>query len=308
MQRYKALGFVLLLGFLYGSTLVVSRFSVGQYAPLTYISLRLALATCGYVFLFALNKEKRWPTDWRLWVKASILGLIGTAIPMVGMVSSLQYLSSGVASLLITLAPGVTVILAQFFLADEQLTFLKASGVLIAFMGAGFLLLRGESGLAEFASADWRGYAWNSLGLLFGGGSVVYSRRFLRHEDMWDVSSVRMLSAAVAVIVATTFTVGFDMQKVTAVGYGALVYAAIAGTFCGMWLNFYIVKNFGATSATQVSYVLPVISTILGAVVLGERITSAMLVGMTIIFAGLTLLNWRGAGAVVSKKVSAVRG
>lgn len=293
MQRYKALAFVLLLGFLYGSTLVVSRFSVGQYAPLTYISLRLLLATGGYVVLFALSQEKRWPTDRRLWVKASLLGLFGTALPMIGMISSLQYLSSGVASLLITLAPGVTVICAHFFLADEQLTFLKAAGVLVAFMGAGFLLMRGESGLAEFASADWRGYAWNGMGILCGGSSVVYSRRYLRNEDMWHVSSVRMLSAAVFVLIATALTVGFDMQNVTSVGYIALVYAAIAGTFAGMWLNFYIVKNFGATSATQVSYVLPVISTILGALVLSERVTSGMLVGMTIIFAGLTLLNWR---------------
>lgn len=293
MQRYKAFGFVLLLGFLYGSTLVVSRFSVGQYAPLTYISLRLTLATCGYIALFALSQDKRWPTDRRLWLKASILGLIGTALPMIGMISSLQYLSSGVASLLITLAPGVTVVLAQFFLADEQLTFLKAAGVIIAFTGAGFLLLRGESGLAEFASADWRGYAWNGMGILFGGGSVVYSRRYLRHEDMWDVSSVRMLSAALFVLSATAVTVGFNMQHVTSMGYMALIYAAIVGTFAGMWLNFYIVKNFGATSAAQVSYVLPVISTALGALVLSERVTSGMLLGMTIIFVGLTLINWR---------------
>jgi drug/metabolite transporter (DMT)-like permease len=36
------------------------------------------------------------------------------------------------------------------------------------------------------------------------------------------------------------------------------------GSFTGMWLSFYIIKRFGASSASQTSYVLPVVSVILG--------------------------------------------
>jgi drug/metabolite transporter (DMT)-like permease len=82
----------------------------------------------------------------------------------------------------------------------------------------------------------------------------------------------------------------------------SLVYAAIFGTFSGMLLNFYIIKTYGATPASQVSYVIPVVATGLGAIFLGERITPGMLVGMAIIFAGITLLNWRRTRAVPARQ------
>lgn len=300
-MRYKAFLYLLLLGLLYGSTLVVSRFSVGQYDPRTYISLRLTLATLGYVVFFLFNTNKQWPSDINLWIRAAILGIIGTAIPMVAMVSSLQYQSSGVTALLLTLAPVVTVILAHFYLVDERLNPLKIMGIVVAFTGAGLLLVRGETGLADFALADWRGYQWSALGVLAGGSAVVYARRYLRNDDMWDVSSVRMVVAALVLLPVTYFSVGYDMSGVTAAGYVGLIYASIAGTFCGMWLNFYIVKRFGATTAAQVGYLMPIIASILGALVLGEEITLTMLIGMVIIFTGLTLINWRFLSAGESK-------
>ena len=161
----RALPYVLLLGFFYGSTLVGSRFSVGQYDPRTYISLRLLIAASAHLFLYGITR-RRLPEWGRLWRLAIVLGVIGTAIPMTSIVSSLQYQSSGVTSMLLTLNPAVTVLLAQLFLPDELLTWRKALGVTIALAGASLLILLGETGLADFAQADWRGYAWVLLGVL----------------------------------------------------------------------------------------------------------------------------------------------
>ncbi len=293
----RAVGLVLLLGFFYGSTIVVSRFSVGQYDPRTYISLRLLLAAACHVGVYAFSRQRRWSRDRGLWWRAGLLGVIGTALPMTAVVSSLQYLSSGVASLLLTLNPVIVVVLAQFFLRDEKLTWLKSAGVAVAFSGAGLLFLRGETGLSTFAETDWHGYAWVAVGVLAGGGAAVYARRFLRTGDAWDVASIRMVTAAAVLLPIVALTVGFDMSNVTAIGYAGLLYAALTGTFGGMWLSFYLIKQYGATVASQTTYVIPIISTVLGAVALGEQISGTMLAGMAIIFAGLTLLNWRGTMA-----------
>ncbi len=292
-----AAGLVLLLGFFYGSTIVVSRFSVGQYDPRTYISLRLLLATLCHVGVYAFSRQRHWSRDGSLWWRAGLLGVIGTALPMTAIVSSLQYMSSGVASLLLTLNPVIVVLLAQFFLRDEKLTWLKASGVAVAFLGAGLLFLRGETGLGTFAEADWRGYAWIATGVLAGGSATVYARRFLQTGDAWDVASIRMTTAAFVLLPIVAFTVGFDLSGVTMVGYAGLIYAALTGTFGGMLLSFYLIKHYGATVASQTTYVIPVVSTALGALALGEHISGTMLTGMAIIFGGLTLLNWRGTMA-----------
>ena len=286
----RALPYVLLLGFFYGSTLVVSRFSVGQYDPRTYISLRLSLAALAHLVLYALSRRKL-PGDGRLWKLTAVLGIIGTAVPMTSIVSSLQYQSSGVTSLLLTLNPAVTVLLAQIFLPDELLTWRKGLGVIIALCGAALLFLRGETGLTDFTRADWRGYAWVGVGILCGSAAGIFARRYMRDLDAWDVASIRMFTAALVLMPVTYFTVGYDLSNVNWIGYLALIYASFIGTFGGMWLNFYIVKTFGATPASQTAYVIPVVTTILGALILDESVTGGMLMGMSIIFVGISLLN-----------------
>ncbi len=93
----EVIPYISFVGFLFGSTLVVSRFSVGQYAPSTYIGVRLVIASAAHLSLYALlNKRYQWPRNGRLWFHASVLGVLGTAIPITAIVTSLQYLSSGV--------------------------------------------------------------------------------------------------------------------------------------------------------------------------------------------------------------------
>ena len=64
---------------------------MGQYDPRTYISLRLLLALACHVGVYAFSREKQWSRDRSLWWRAGLLGVIGTALPMTAIVSSLQY-------------------------------------------------------------------------------------------------------------------------------------------------------------------------------------------------------------------------
>ena len=64
----QALPYIILLGFMYGSTLVASRFSVGQFEPLTYIGLRVTMAAMAHVVIYTVSRQKQWPTDKWLWI------------------------------------------------------------------------------------------------------------------------------------------------------------------------------------------------------------------------------------------------
>ncbi len=127
---------------------------------------------------------------------------------------------------------------------------------------------------------------------------TIYLRRFLSNYDAVHVSSIRMFSAAIVVMPLSLLFVGFDLTRVTDIGWSALGYAAVVGTFAGMLLSFYLVKRFGATPAAMTSYVIPVITTAIGALVLDEQITPGMLLGMAIILIGITLVNRRHVSVV----------
>jgi drug/metabolite transporter (DMT)-like permease len=212
---------------------------------------------------------------------------------MTAIVSSLQFQSSGVTSVLLTTGPALTVLMAHFLLPDESLTLRKSLGVLLALTGAVLLAVRGESGLPDIERASPVGYMMVVGAMVCASASTIYARRYMRDLDTFDVASVRMWVAALAIMPLSLLLVGFDLSRVTSQGYAALLYAALIGTFTGMMLAFYNIQRFGATASSVTAYVIPIVAMIGGVLFLGETVTGGMIVGMVFIVAGVALINQR---------------
>jgi probable blue pigment (indigoidine) exporter len=290
----QALPYVSLLGFLFGSTLIASRLGLGQFNPVVFVALRMFIGSLGYVTHYLAGRQRRaWPTDPLLWRHAALLGIVGTAIPMTAIIGSLRYQSAGVTAVLLTTGPAITVLMAHFFLADETLTLRKGFGVTLALGGALLLAVRGESGLSDATRASPLGYALVFLAMLTSASMDVYARRFMRNLNSFDVASIRMFVATLLVLPFSALFIGIDLRTVNIQGYFALAYAAIATNFFGMLLAFYNIKRFGATAAAMTLYVVPVVASAGGILILGEKITGGMLVGIGFIVVGIALINRR---------------
>ncbi len=294
----QALPYVLLMGLMFGSTLIVSRFSVGQFESSTYIWLRLALGSLAFAAVYAVSSKRHWPTDRTLLRHAIVIGIFGTAIPMTGYVTSLVYLSAGVTAMFMTTTPAFTVLFAHFLLPDERLTGRKIAGVLLALSGAALLAVRGESGLATGEAANPLGYLLIFTAIISDSLMIIYARRNCQTLDTFDVTSVRILTAALIVAPISLLLVGFDLSAVTAVGYAGVIYAAAAGTFGGLLLALWVTQQFGATTVSLVGYIIPVVATVGGVLLLDETITAIMLAGMGLIIAGVAILNRRMTTAI----------
>ena len=253
----------------------------------------MALATLGHVAIYAFSARRSWPRDPVLWRRAALLGIMAPAIPMTAIVTSLNYQSSGVTSMLLTTGPAFTVLMAHFALPDERLTWRKTLGVTLALGGALLMAVLGESGLPDVSRASPVGYILVLGAMLFSGIATIYSRTALQPYDAIDVASIRMLAATLIITPLSLLTVGFDLSRVTTPGYLALLWAALTGTFGGLLMAFYIVQRFGATTSTLVTYIIPIVASIGGVLLLDETITPGMLAGMALILAGITQLNER---------------
>lgn len=287
----QALPYVVLLGTLFGSTLIASRFGLGQFDAITYIGLRAVIASICYGAVYIFNRNRPWPTGSQLWRRTVLLGIFGTAVPMVGVVSSLQYLSSGVVAILISAGPALTILMAHFFLPDERLNIQKGIGITLALTGALLITLRGESGLGSGDQANPIGYALILMALVAGNAMNIYARKYMRDFDTVDVASIRMWITTLIIMPFVILFVGIDLSAVTAQGYFVLFYAGIVANFLGMFLAFYNVKRFGATAAAMTDYVIPVVAALGGVLVLDEQITIGMAIGMLFIAIGLMLIN-----------------
>jgi drug/metabolite transporter (DMT)-like permease len=122
---------------------------------------------------------------------------------------------------------------------------------------------------------------------------TIYARKFMRQFDAFDVASIRMLVTAIVVMPFAILFTGIDLAAIDAPGALTLVYAALAGNFGGMYLAYRNVTRFGVTITAMTDYVIPIVASLGGVLILGERITVGMIVGMALIVIGIALINWR---------------
>src|SRR6476646_10669906 len=92
--------------------------------------------------------------------------------------------------------------------------------------------------------------------------------------------------AAAAVMLAIALAVsGVQTPHVTAESVAAIAVRGIIGTGFAYVLNYQIITSEGATVASTVTYLLPVVAIVLGVLILGESITVITLAGIAVVLA-----------------------
>ncbi len=289
----QSIPFVLLQALLLGTNMLLSRYALEQFHPLNFVGLRFLVAGLLTVFIYAVvgRRNRPWTKDRRLWIHATIFGILGSVVPMTLVVWSLQYQSSGVSSVLVTVVPALTVVLAHFFLPEESLNRRKALGVILAFTGASVLTLRGETGLVDVTHADPLGYTLVFFAVFAASCMIIYARRYIRGYDTFDVTSIQIITSTIFILPLMYLTVGLDLHRVNTGGMTALLISASTGTLGVVFVGYYIIDRFSATAASMSSYVVPIIVAIGGVLFLGEQITNGILGGFVCIVVGLWLIN-----------------
>lgn len=273
--------------------MVVSRFSLGQFDPLGYVALRFILT---FVILLPLTLYKTRTLVFQrsgIWFHAVFVGIVGTALPFGSYISSLQYQSSGITSMLLTVTPIVTLLFAALFIKGEKITGRKLLGSFIGLGGAILLIAMGETGL-KFSEPDMRGYLLVFMGIVGSAFGIIMLKKYLQKESILVVSLIRSLSAAIVLTAIAVATGSMDFSRVAQTGWLALGYAAIAGTVATIMLQAKIIAQYGPSRAAQAEYVTPLAASTLGIVFMGELVSVPMLVGMVLIFFGLHILGNKG--------------
>lgn len=291
IQNNKGLPYVLLLSLFFGTSLVSSRFGLREFPSLTFVGLRMLISWVAFLLTFALTNRYSWPTERPIWRHGIVLGIIGTAIPMTAFITSLNYLSSGVSAIIGTIGPAVTIVLAHFLLQDERLTWRKSIGVMLALGGALLLTLMGETGLNTTEAVNPLGYILVFTATLSSSFGTVYARKHVRDLSAFQITSVRALTTMVITLPLAYFTIGIDFTGVTSVGLTSLFYSALISSFAGFILALYIISQFGVATSIMTNYMVPIVASVGGALLLDEQITGGMVVGMTIILIGISIIN-----------------
>ena len=271
----------------FGSAGVAARAAFDEgLDPYTLAALRAVIAAVTVVAILRIV-GRRIPRSRSLARIGAVLGISNFAVPFVLGTLALQHASAGFVGLIIALIPLTTSLFAHLMLEDEPLTLTKLVGLLIALAGVIFLVVSGDSGLAEGGEpilATALGLATvASIG--FGG---VFARRHAEEYEELEISGLQFGFGAILLIAVMLIVKGLP-GDITVIGWSLVFYTAIASTVIAFLLFFWLVRNSSATTASLVGYVVPLVAIGGGILLLDEQLQPGLAIGGVLILAGVII-------------------
>lgn len=290
------------LGLIWGSSFLWIKIGVQELGPFTLVGFRLLFGIVGLVMVIVLQRPA-FPTDKRMWLFMAILGLTNTALPFTLISWGEQHIDSGVASILNSTVPLVTLVLAHLFLHDERINLSKVLGLVAGF--AGVVTLVAREALHVAASLSLWGQVAVLAAVISYAGSSVFARRTLRGLPPLVQAFVTVLSANAAIWPIASVVEAPLRFPVAPLTWVAVAWLGLLGSCAAYLLYFYLIQNVGATRATTVTYFFPVVGALLGVVFLRERFDLWLVAAVLLVVAGVWLTNNAGK---VKQVVSQVEG
>jgi len=276
--------------FLWAVSFVATKIALEVVPPLTVVSLRLLIAAgC---FLPVLMTGGRWKTaaNGPTLLKLLGLSLFGAGLHYGFQTVGLQTTNASNASVYVATGPITILLLAVVFLG-EKLNVRKILGIVIAV--AGVLVVMGMDTITGFELDG------NLVGDLLVFASIVMWGCFtVFGKKVTDQLGALTVTAAVTLIGAAWMTpvgvlemqrTGFSLAEITPTAWAAVTYLGAACNFLAVLLYFTALQRTESQKVGVYLYSIPPMTAVAAAMVLGEPITLGLIVGTTLVIAGVSL-------------------
>jgi drug/metabolite transporter (DMT)-like permease len=289
-----------LLALIWGSAFLWIKLADRGFSPVEVTLARLAL---GAVVLFAIVLARREPVprSVRVWAHVAVAALFANAVPYLLFAVAEQKVNSSTAGIINATTPLWTVVLALAVRHQKAVTSWQAAGLIVGFAGAVLIFTPWNAG-AGLTSAGGLECLAASISYAV---SYIYMDKFLARRSIGPVvlSACQLAAASVMLAIALAVT-GVRTPHVTAVSVAAIAVLGAVGTGFAYVLNYQIITSEGATIASTVSYLLPVVAIVLGVLVLSENVTATTLAGIALVLAGVALTRRRTKPAIDEPQLS----
>ncbi len=280
-----------LLSFIWGGSFFFNSVLVRQLDPLTITFGRTLLAAIA-LNIVIVAQGQRMPSSLSLWGAFALMGLLNNMIPFSLIAFGQQSIDSGLASIFNAVMPLFSVLLAHFFTADEKLTWNKMLGVLLGVVGV--IVLIGPQSLRSIGTQTIAQLAVLGAALSYAV-AAIYGRRFRGLSPLVPATGMLTCSAVLSLPLALWVDQFWTVQP-TSTTVWALLGLALVSTAFAYILYFTILASAGATNISLVTLLIPLTALLLGVVFLDEQLTTALLIGMALVFAGLLTVDGRLVG------------
>lgn len=279
---------LIVLGGIWGSSFLFIEVALEGLTPVQVTSGRLLFGAIALAVAVGLGFG-RYPATWRAWGQLAVLGLISNVLPFMLYAWGQQRVNSSLAGVLNATTPLFTAAISLVALRSERLNPVKAIGLLVGFAGAAVIVSPWDDAAGSLPGQ----LACLGAAALYGL-TFVYTRRVVSGRIAPVTAATGQVTAAAAIAVVIALAARASGEPPPALGLGvtaAIVALGVFGTGVAYLLSFRLVELAGATAASMVTYVIPIVAVVLGVVVLNEPVTWNLVVGAAIVIMGIAVFQ-----------------
>lgn len=293
-MSYLRLG---LLALLWGSSFLLIKIALEAMSPTQVALGRIVLGALVLLLLCALRSARlvgvRTAHNRRLWRHITVAALFANTLPWVLFGLGEQTVDSGLTGVLNATTPLWTMIFGLAFGTERSLAPTRFVGLMLGFAGVTLIFAPWQGG----GMLSWGVLACVAAAASYGIGFVYIGRSLsgAQRDGLSPLALATMqMTAATGLGVLALPIDGFRPVTLAPMPLLAIGVLGVLGTGFAFAMHYRIIADEGATTASTVTYLMPVVSVLLGYLVLNEQIGLRVVFGMAVVLAGVALSRRRG--------------
>ena len=286
-RRYVVLAFALLVLF-WGSAFSVVKIGLEYSPPMIFAGLRTLMG--GLVILLVAVVWGGSPHLGRDWPVFVLLAAFNVVFFFGFQTLAILYLPSGTAAVLEYLQPMLVGLLAWMILGESH-SLAKIVGLTLGF--SGIVVVSAGSVLGNVSAAGVAFGAGSALSWALG--TVLFKRYEARVSTTWAVA----IPFVIGGMVLTLF--GFSIESWSEVSptktlFASLSYVSLVEIALAWLIWFGLIRAGEASRVAVYVFFVPLVSIVIGAIFLDERLTLSLLIGTFLIVTGIYTVNRSSTG------------
>lgn len=274
-----------LMVFFWSLNFVIGKIALREFPPLLLAVLRIAVAGIVILPIFFARNGVRTRLTWRSAMALFFLGAFGIAFNQVFFVLGLARTSVAHSAILIAATP-VQVLLLAAAAGQEKLTVRKVLGLGIAIAGVLLLQVSRDGGNHPSLVGD-------ILILLCGFALALYTVFGKPLTQFYDSITMNTFAYAGGAVLLSPVLAGSAWRfNFAAVSWGAwlsLLYMAVFSSVVSYIIYNHALKYVAASRVSAFSYLQPLLATLLAIPLLGEHLTTGLIVGGALVLTGVVV-------------------
>lgn len=279
------------LTLVWGATFMVIEIALRGITPFWLAAARIGFAS---LLLVAVWRGRGWrlfsqPIGASVVATLVVVGAFSSAVPFMLLSWGQKTVTSGFAGISMATVAIMVLPLAHAFLPGERMNPRKVLGFLIGFIGVAVLI-----GPQALASTGIEGEAAGRVACLAAAGCYAISSVNMQRLPPVDPVGLAALLLVIgsAIVIPVALAVEGPPPLPDGQTIAALALLGLVPTAAASLLRVQLIRSAGSTFMSLVNYMVPVISVLVGALVLGEALSGSVFVALALVLTGMGLSQW----------------